>query len=196
MLLEWRDRPPIPERPDLLIWTSLTEREASLLRDLAVERRVIEVGAAFGFSTLLLASVAVRVWSIDPHNAPPATRGNYNFERQEDMDRYAAGTLPILTANLASAKLEDRVHVIRELSQRYLPTFAAKEADFAFIDGDHGLAAATEDLHQCERIIGKGGMIAVHDYQEALNPEVKPAVDGWLAGRPMQLVDTLAVVQI
>ena len=195
MLLEWRDVAPVPDRcPELKIWTSLTVNETATLRQLAKNKRVIEVGAAFGYSTVVLASVAVAVTSIDPHTTPVAL-GNFNFATAEDLGRYSSGTLKTLIHNLLTAKLPD-VEIVCGLSQDVLPTFSGLY-EFAFIDGDHGLAIAMQDLYHCARL----GVttIAVHDYREDLNPYVAPAVIEWLNHNPdwrmTDLVDTLALLE-
>jgi predicted O-methyltransferase YrrM len=197
MQLTWRELAPIPDNP-LTVWTSLTEGEAAELRRLAPGRRVIEVGAGFGFSTVLLAAVAEHVWSVDYHLVPP-DRGYYGFEQDEDMARYAAGTLATIETNLASLGLTDRVSICRENSQQFLADGSAHGitgANFAFIDGDHIQAAAAADLANCERILGPGGTIAAHDYDEAGNPGVRLAIDEWRGDRPMRLVDTLAIINL
>jgi hypothetical protein len=50
-----------------VIQTALSNSECTLLRRIAAGRRVVEAGALLGFSTVLLASVAASVVSIDRH---------------------------------------------------------------------------------------------------------------------------------
>lgn len=201
LALGWRDIAPIPARPELQLWSSLTEAEAEALRQLAAGRSAIEIGAGFGFSTLAMAAVAERVWSVDPHDKPPS-RGYFGLVAKEAMDRYALGTLAILCATLDATGLREKVAIHRGLSQVLLapdgPLEAslAGKADMAFIDGDHRYEAAIADLENCERLLTRPALVAVHDYGEANNPEVAPAVDDWREGRPMRLVDTLAVIEL
>jgi hypothetical protein len=100
--LEWSEQAPIPNH-ELRIWSSLLPEEVDELRVLADERYVLEIGAAFGYSTIVLASVAGHVWSIDPHDIQPAA-GLFNF-KGDNLGRYAAGTLPLLREHLRKAGL-------------------------------------------------------------------------------------------
>ena len=192
MFLPWRDMAPLPAFPELRVWTSLTERETETLRALAAGKQVIEVGAAFGFSTLVLASVAEHVWSIDPHTAGVSS-GNFDLRNSVDMDRLSAGTLATLQANLVTTGLMGRVTICRELSQDYLAEELPGTANFAFIDGDHSFAACALDLRNCDRIM-ESGVICVHDYACEDCPGVREAVDEW--GGQHDLVDSMAVITL
>lgn len=201
VLLAWREMAPIPSQPELSVWTSLTAAEVAALRVNASERQVLEIGTAFGFSTLALASTAEHVWTIDPHDREPAP-GLWGLEDAEAMARYRDGTQSAAERNLDRAGLRERVTLCRGYSQdllregQPLSEHLAGRVDFAFIDGDHRYAICLEDLRNCERLLARPGVIAVHDYGEGANPEVRPAVNDWLAGREMTLVDTLALVAL
>lgn len=199
--LTWREQAPV-EGSDLTVWTSLLPEEAGELRRVARGKRVLEIGAGFGFSTLVLASVAEHVWSIDPHNVIPRP-GYYGFERDPAaLERYRAGTLATLERNLERLGLSNRVSIRRALSTLLASGKVLAEElepvgiDIAFIDGDHSYDAACDDLENCERILGEHGTILVHDYLEAGNPDVKQAVDDWLAGQTIRLVGTMAVIEL
>jgi len=58
MYLPWRDLAPLAAFPDLKVWTSLTAAESALLLEFAEGKRVLEIGAAFGYSTLLFTIIA------------------------------------------------------------------------------------------------------------------------------------------
>lgn len=194
--LQWREVAPIPSQPELTVWTSLTPLETAALRTLAERKRVIEIGSAFGYSTLVLASVAKCVWAIDPHDTPVVV-GNYFHSWEADaMGKYRDGTLAVLTENLRRAGLTNRVEIVQQYSNDFLPSFS-ESANFAFIDGDHAYPACWDDLTNCAQKIGSGVM-AVHDYNEAYNPGVKDAVDSWCAKWEAELMgvcDTLAVIR-
>lgn len=192
MFLPWRDMAPLPDFPELRVWTSLTEAETETLRTLAAGKQVIEIGAAFGFSTLVLASVAEHVWSIDPHTANVGG-GNFTVTDPRDVERLGAGTLAILQANLVTTGLTGRVTICRELSQDYLAEELPGTATFAFIDGDHSFAACASDLRNCDRIM-ESGVICVHDYACEDCPGVRQAVDDW--GGQHDLIDSMAVITL
>ena len=194
--LGWREQPV----SGVAIWSSLLDEESAKLRELAVGKRVLEIGAAFGFSTSTLASVAEHVWSCDPHNIVPAW-GLFGIQNEDTMARYQAGTLPVLQENLIEAGLDEKVTICIGYSQQLLARDAplAKELqgriDLVFIDGDHGVEACLADLENCARILASGGILAVHDYDEANNPGVKIAVDEWRKVLPLEIVGTLAVIR-
>ncbi len=67
MLLPWRPVRPLPNSLGPPIETSLTEANTTTLRFLATNMRVLEIGTAYGYSTVAMASVAKKVVTIDPH---------------------------------------------------------------------------------------------------------------------------------
>jgi cephalosporin hydroxylase len=190
--LPWRDLAPLPEFPDLKVWTSLTEIESDALRHFADGKRVIEIGAAFGYSTLLLASVAEHVWSIDPHTAS-VVPGNFDLRDEADLWRLSAGTLAILQANLTATGLWERVTICKASSQDYL-TRESPDADFAFIDGDHSKEVCAADIRNCDRLLKAGDMICVHDYDDDSCPGVREAVNE--RGGQRRVIDSLAVLTV
>lgn len=183
------------------IWSSLQEEESAKLRELAQGKRVLEIGAAFGFSTCNLASTAEHVWSCDPHNIVPSW-GLFGLNVSEKLQQYRAGTLPILQENLIDAGLDEKVTICIGYSQELLGRDAplARELqgniDLAFIDGDHSVEACLTDLENCARLLAPRGVLAVHDYGEANNPGVKIAVDEWRKGMLAEFFGTLAVIRL
>ena len=189
MRLYWHDMAPIPALPELLVWGGITEDEAAALRGYAAGKRVLEIGSAFGFSTLALASVAEHVWAIDPHSAA-VIRGNFDLWEEHDIARLQAGSLAFLTSNLAIAGLTDRVTICRERSQDYLAR-ETPDVSFAFIDGDNTFDGCMTDLRNCARIM-ETGVICVHDYE--CESGVREAVDHW--GGQHDLVDSMAIITL
>lgn len=167
MYLPWRT----PEYGPPL-WTSLTAAEASFLRGQATDRDVLEVGAAYGYSTILMAEVAASVVSVDPHDA---------------LD-----SLPILRDNLKQYGCEGNVDVRAGRSQDVLPTLLARHFGLVFIDGDHAYEAVKFDCEWARKLAKPfGAVIAFHDYGEDSCPGVRQALDEWQP--PVILIDTLAV---
>lgn len=202
VLLEWEERAPVAERPDLRVWTSLLPEEHERLRELAAGRAAMEIGSGFGFSTLTIASVATHLWSIDRHDIAP---GWGNFFHGAPLPGYEAGTRAKVEENLRRAGLEAKVTILEGMSAAVIApgsswAFQLSMAGvrLAFVDGDHSVQGCLTDVANCERILraNGGGWLAVHDYDERGNDGVRRALDPWLAGRPMELVGTLAVVEI
>lgn len=168
--LPWRPVKPLGREP--AIETSLTEHEAAILQRLSVHESVLEVGSAFGFSTIVMASEARHVLSIDRHDAHE-------------------GSLETLRANLRVHGAEGRVTLLMGDSLAVLPLLVARFG-LIFLDGCHRFAGLWADLQQAERLLYPGGYLVVHDYEEQSCPDVRPAIEA--SGIPGKVwVDTLWV---
>lgn len=175
MHLPWREMAPAPG-PTIL--TSLLAEEAAKLAELAKGADVLEVGAAFGFSTVTLALTAQSVVSVDPHTA---------------HDSY--GTM---WANLAAYRVAGRVSAYRCPSQDAGVSLrqAGTLFDVVFVDGDHRAAGVEHDVRLALDVLRPGGVLACHDYgEDCCCPEVRPTLDGLFPNGPDELVGTLFVVR-
>lgn len=175
MHLPWRPVRAAPDGPPIL--TSVTEAEASYLSELAAGRQVLEIGSAYGFSTVTLAMTAAEVVSVDPHH-----------------DHNSHG---IMLNNLYQYRVEHKVEVRRTMSQTAMPDLLAAgyAFDLIFIDGDHTAAGCGHDIEWALKLIAPGGTIAVHDVEETCCcPDVRPTVDLLLG--VYELVDSMGVVVI
>jgi len=167
--LEWRpvsigDGPPIS--------TSLTLSEAKALRRLAKGKVVLEVGSAYGFSTVTMAQVAGHVDAVDPH--------------------IALNSLNQIIHNLSQYPgTADKVTLKLNYSEDVLPWLQDDSYDLAFIDGDHAEMWAAHDIQHALRLVRPGGVIAVHDYGEDTCPAVQGVCDALLPDGT--LTDTLWV---
>lgn len=170
MILPWR---PV-EIAGVPILTSLTQHEASRLQALAGGRRVLEIGSAYGYSTVCMAQHAEHVLAIDP------------------LEQYTADELH---ANLRACGVCDRVTVAQYRSQDLLPILAAAGAKFGlvFIDGDHERLAVAADLANAVRLLAPRGVLACHDYGEDSCPGVREAIDTADLPGEHELVDTLSI---
>lgn len=168
MTLPWR-RPSFG--PD--IQTSITQREGEELMLLANNRKVLEIGAAFGYSTVLMASVATHVLSVDPHLA------HMSFEQ--------------MSWHLRHYGVEHKVARIVAPSQQVLPLLDDRQFDFIFVDGDHTAEGLTSDIMHVLRLVTSFGKVAFHDWDETTCPEVKPTLQKMIQYGPKYVVDTLAI---
>jgi SAM-dependent methyltransferase len=177
MQLIWRDVA-IGNGP--AINTSLTLDETAKLQELAKDADVLEIGSAYGYSTVALALVAKSVTAIDPH-----------------ITHNSFGTLH---ANLGIYGVAGKVTVVRGFSQDLLPKMVAvgdkvkkpKRFDLVWIDGDHTASTVEHDVTWALKLLKPGGVLACHDYDEVTCPGVRQALDK-LFGGPGELTDTLAV---
>jgi predicted O-methyltransferase YrrM len=173
MQLIWRPvTVPLGEGP--LIDTSLTEAETAELQRLAKDAEVLEIGTAYGYSTVALALVAKRVFAVDPH----LTHGSYGD----------------VLANLTAYGVSDRAVVMKTYSQHAMPAFyyEGRRFDMVWIDGDHTPEGVEHDVTWALKLLKPGGVLACHDYDEVTCPGVRVALDK-LFGGPGELTDTLAV---
>lgn len=134
------------------ITSAVTPAESRALARLAEGQVVLEMGAHFGYSTVVLASVAEHVISVDWH-AGDVHAGQSNSE-------------PEFRANLWRYGVTDRVRVEVGRFEDVLPRLAAEGVvtDGAFIDAQHDSDSVRRDLALALRIVKPGGWIAFHDY--------------------------------
>ena len=161
MILPWR---PVQIGDGPAISTSLTAAETDALRELARGRVVLEVGSAYGYSTIVMAQVADHVFSIDPHSGYGALPDSLNVMRQ----------------NIHAYDVADKVTIMIGHSQPAMWALARGGAtfDLIFIDGDHRAEAVTADITNAILLSEDGPCVrAVHDYGEETCPDVKVAVD-------------------
>jgi GT2 family glycosyltransferase/predicted O-methyltransferase YrrM len=137
----------IPDIP-----SAVTREEATALAALAAGCKVLELGAYQGFTTVVLASVAEHVWSVDWHKGDEHS-GTYDSEAAYRANLAVHGVAGRVTA--CCGRFEDEV-----------PRLAAAGviADGAFIDGQHDEASVRADLALALTVVRPGGWIAWHDY--------------------------------
>jgi predicted O-methyltransferase YrrM len=168
--LEWRLVAP-GDGPE--ISTSLTLAETDELRRLAKDADVLEVGSAYGYSSIVMALTGAHVVAVDPHR---------------DLN-----SMGHMMANLAAFGVSSKVEIWAEDSRSFLPKLADAEQlfDLVWIDGDHQAHVVAQDVANALRLLKPTGTLAVHDYDEATCPGVREALDAWKV--PPRLVDTMAV---
>jgi predicted O-methyltransferase YrrM len=171
---------PVSEAPESAgiptdITTALTVGEATTLRELADGKAVLELGAHYGFSTIVLARVTKELHSVDWHKGDPhAGLGDSLLTYRENLRRYG---------------VEDKVvtHVGR--FGDVLPAFREHYFDGCFVDGEHDFDSVVADGRLAWALVRPGGWVAFHDYGRF---GVKRAVDA--IARPDRVVDSLAVL--
>lgn len=170
MKLEWRD----VVIGNTVINTSLTHAETAVLQGLAKGKDVLEVGSAYGYSTVALGLVARSVTAVDPHT------GHNSFQAMVD--------------NLEANGLTGKVRWIVGRSQDILPTLVSATFDLVFVDGNHEQPVVTHDIQWAQNLLRPGGVLALHDLDEDTCPGVRQAVDLWR--QPDEVTDTLAVYRL
>lgn len=153
--------------------SAVSAPEAHALQELARGHSVLEVGSAWGYSTIVMARVARLVVSVDPHQA--------------------LGSLVDFRANLQAHGVASRVQVLVEDSRTALPSLlaAGRRFELVFIDGDHSEPAVRFDAMWARHLITPGGVVAFHDYHAEAGDPVTEALASW--GPPDELTERLAV---
>jgi predicted O-methyltransferase YrrM len=141
-------------------------------------RTVLEVGTAWGYSTILMALAGATVWSVDPHDYYDSWDA---FQRAIDLYR-----------------VRSRVIAIRASSHATLPAMLAEGTRFdgAFIDGDHSYHGCRHDLLGALKLVREGGWIACHDYSFVWQGVWKAANEVLGETTNRRVVESLLVVRL
>ena len=133
--------------------TRIPRARGDLLYAYAAELKpdqTLEVGLAYGFSTLFLLS-ALRDQGRGHHLA---------IDPYQSSDWHGVGA-----ARARQLGMVDRFTLLEERSEHALPRLAleGKQAQLIFIDGDHRFDATLLDFTLCDRLLSEGGIIALDD---------------------------------
>lgn len=155
----------------------LSQDEANELYDLADGKRVLEMGAFKGRSTVCMAQTAAHITSVDWHQGDDHThRTNPNLSTEAEYRhniRNYANVTPIV------GRFEDEI-----------PKLAGQQFDLVFVDGAHDKESVKRDMGWAMSF--KPKVIAVHDWGLF---EVMPAISE-MGLTPTRVVGTLAVFEM
>ena len=143
-------------------WLSSDQAERLYEAATATRRgdQIVEIGSFRGRSTIVLAGAApdgVAIVAIDPHagnDRGPQEISGFEVEAASDHE--------VFTANLAAAGLADRVHHVREFSDRAHADVSGPIA-VLYIDGAHRYAPALSDIRSWGARVEPGGTMLIHD---------------------------------
>lgn len=137
----------------------------------------IEIGSYLGDSSkIIVASGLFPLICVDPwkngydkgddcSDGPDMDMVLHQFGRRTEAERQAG-----------------RIIVFRGESSSLLPAFAWNKVRMVYIDGDHRYESVVRDLQIAKSILGRGGVIAGHDYDMAsvyaALADVVPNIDG------------------
>ena len=138
-------------------------KQGLALRDRVVEEsasQTLEVGLAFGVSTLFICEGLLANGSNGPHVAIDP----YQMKPSPTPGTMYAG---VGLRTLVEADVRDLVEFYEEESQIVLPRLLAdgRRFDLAFIDGNHRFEAVFLDLIYSGRLVKEGGVVFVDDVQ-------------------------------
>jgi tRNA G37 N-methylase Trm5 len=161
-----------------LLFTSITERETKVLTELAATaEEAVDIGSAYGYSAVVMASAGAHVTTIDPHAGENP------------------GTLEVLRANLAAYAVEDRVTPLIGTSQQILPELEPGSFGLAFVDGDHHEEAVIHDVEWALKLLKPTGWLCCHDLGEESCPGVRADLERLFGPGLSPAVDTLFVLE-
>jgi len=130
--------------------TAVTGDEAEALQRLAKSRRVLELGALNGYSALVLATTAERVYSVDWHFGDGAT---YDQSTWESFGR-----------NTAELRKAGKIVPLVGRFDSILPLLQPASFELIFHDGAHDAASVGQDLRLALPLLDRDGVLAVHDW--------------------------------
>ncbi len=166
-------------------YTHIPRDECELLyRQVSATRatQAIEVGMAFGISTLCLCDALCRTTPLQTGKRPHLVV----------MDPFQHGSIwqGVGLDQVRSAGFGDMVEFHERTSHAVLPELAAKEyrIEFAFIDGSHMFDQALIDFFYVDQMLESGGVIVFDDVGlQSINAVVRFV----LANRAYELVEVL-----
>ena len=155
----------------------LTEEEARALYDclriLPIRATVVEVGCQLGRSSSVIAQVkaalSLRTIHIDPFLAIEWAQKWIAMMMEVDANWNHAFTLLCMRTEAADWQLE---------------RLCRDGIDLAFIDGDHSYRGVAIDMEKVADRVSTGGLLLCHDYLQTSLPEVRQAIDDYLAIKP------------
>ncbi|MCZ6785385.1 MAG: class I SAM-dependent methyltransferase [Proteobacteria bacterium] len=148
---------------------SISPREGEALSEWVVREnasRTIEIGLAYGFSALYLCDGLIR-------SGDPAAR-------HVVLDPFQAGRFANCGLQvLEEAGVSSLFEYHDQMSQLALPAFLeeGRRFDLAFVDGNHRFDAVFLDLFYLGRLLPRGGVVLVDDYNL---PGIRRAVSFFL----------------
>ena len=155
----------------------MSRNECERLADLAQGKRVLEVGAHYGRSTIALASTARRVFSVDWH-------------RGDDYTKDWGFTLGPYVRNLIKYEVLDNVAIV-VADAADMEVLADDSFDLVFIDADHSYQAVKGYIELFTPKAKRGAPICFHDYTVAGCFEHQAVDEHFVVD---DLVDSMAVV--
>lgn len=154
----------------------LTTTEAQVIAGLAKGKRVLELGAYKGRSTVALASTAAHVTSVDWHQGDP------------DVDKCSSmGSYNTYPEFLENTKDYPNITPIVSRTQDVRPLIVGQKFDLVWIDAGHDFESVTHDMRLALELAPE--IIAVHDWGLF---QITPAITA-LGIAPNRVLETVAI---
>jgi predicted O-methyltransferase YrrM len=162
--------------------TAMSEMETLSLERLARDRVVLELGAEYGYSTIIMGRVAKQVVSVDWHRGYPNCAAGP--KHNDTLMQYMYNIKPVR---------ENVISVVGRFEE-VLPLLGDHSFEFIFLDGGHDWEQTYFCFREARRLLTHDGIFACHDYGHPLCPE--RAVASELGAVPRYpVVGTLAIFE-
>lgn len=150
----------------------LSRQEAQELQRLAADKTVLELGAWKGRSTVVMAEVAKYVVSVDRHQGIEEVGG------EDSLPDYLEAVRGLGNVAIVVADFNNVVPLLRETA-----------FDIVYVDGNHDVDSATNDINLALEVVKEDGLIVLHDFDFE---SVQEAAKETLGGVPDSLVGSVA----
>lgn len=166
--------------------SAVTRPQCERLAELAAGRIVLELGSWHGRSTVLLASVAKIVHTVDWHRGDPHTGPD--------------DTLASCVGNLRRHRVLHKAVLHVGKNEDVLPLFRDSSFGLIFVDSFHKEEEVERDIALVRRLLTPDGVLAFHDYgtdhiHNGIRFGVTPAVNR-LARREKWRIETVQAMAI
>lgn len=142
------------------IVTAIAPDEAKELARLAAGKNVLEIGAAHGYSAIIMAIAGANVTSVDPHKG----------------ETWLGNTFGSMTAQMELHGVSDNIEMVQELDDTAMPRLhdEGKRYDLIFLDGSGEEQDVIFDINWAKKLLAPNGTIAIHDYDSDNHDKRKP----------------------
>ncbi len=171
-----------PRWRTLTLTTAILPVEAQRLRELAFRNSVLEVGAAHGYSAIVMALAgAYDVTSIDPHGIT-----------------WLGDTYNSMLNNLEAFGVLNKVVIVRQNSLEAMTEMSktGRQFGFIFLDGSAIYEENKDDIRLARKLLSPGGTLARHDYGHEDYPRAKELLDEEFPEGPTRLTNSLFEVTL
>lgn len=179
--VESTNRSPVPNAFPQEISGWLLPEEAKCLAELARGKRVLEIGAYCGLSTVCMGRTAKHVTSVDYWD------GRGTPTPQDTLSQWRS--------NMARYGLTDKTTAINLSEHEVTPD---GPFELVFIDGAHDYESVSYDIARALPRLVPGGLLAFHDYKHPCHDGVEKAINELIeadGAKLLNVVETIAVVQ-
>ena len=148
---------------------------------------MIEIGAYMGESTMMFASTGM----FNTINVIEPFKGEEEFN---DMFMYDWDVIE--SEFNTNTRFFDNINLYKDYSYNIVDKFEDKSIDFIYIDAEHTLDSLKRDLELYLPKLKPNGIIAGHDYNKWVWPDVVKLIDDMFGDSVQEYIDTSWMVKL